>query len=303
MTVGKDRPNLQVRGVTRTRFSQDWLQFKCYNNFIEAKDRTVEGISKMILNKLQADGPHICNCRSQAYDNAAVMAGKHSRVQQKIKEINPKVEFNVAIHFFSTSTHRWEVLIGGTGKSLKRIQDTRRSGRGDGVNMTWHHYKDILVALEKLTEVGESLNTRKDAGALLVTMQSFSFLCFLGLWQPALQEVNGAQTKGLNIRLCAQKVNALQIMLTEKREEWVDGANYSVLSRFDGPGCGSASDRVSELNTVGELEKEGVNVGGSSSKSFHLLIEAYSISPTVFNSETRSDAEPQPGPSKRLRTE
>ncbi|GBP63186.1 hypothetical protein EVAR_102349_1 [Eumeta japonica] len=29
----------------------------------------------------------------------------------------------------------------------------------------------------------------------------------------------------------------------------------------------------------------------------------FSSSPTVFNSETRSDAEPQPGPSKRLRTE
>ncbi|GBP40145.1 hypothetical protein EVAR_20287_1 [Eumeta japonica] len=90
--------------------------------------------------------------------------------------------------------------------------------------MTWHHYKDILVALEKLTEVGESSNTRTDAGALLVTTQSFSFLYFLGLWQPVLQEVNDAQrhlrTKGLNTRLCAQKVNALQMILTEKREEW-----------------------------------------------------------------------------------
>ncbi|GBP40059.1 hypothetical protein EVAR_19188_1 [Eumeta japonica] len=141
--------------------------------------------------------------------------------------------------------------------------------------------------------------------------------------------------------------------------------NYSVLSRFDGPGC-SASDRVSELNTSGRTGRKGVNVGGSSSKSFHLLIEASKIDlckckgncgamcgcrksgmkcsavcfhcsgetcsnvmelselinendfddepptltplpspvlPLVFNSETRSDAEPQPGPSKRLRTE
>ncbi|GBP37386.1 Pickpocket protein 28 [Eumeta japonica] len=31
--------------------------------------------------------------------------------------------------------------------------------------------------------------------------------------------------------------------------------------------------------------------------------ELYKILPLVFNSETRSDAEPQPGPSKRLRTE
>ncbi|XP_067144934.1 52 kDa repressor of the inhibitor of the protein kinase-like [Centruroides vittatus] len=211
----------------------------------------------MILSKLEADGLDISNCRGQAYDNAAVMAGRHLGVQQRIKEINPKVEFVpcsnhslnlVCLHaatveassvtffgtlercysFFSMSTHRWEVLIAATDKSLKRVQDTRWSARGDAVKMTFHHYKDILVALEKLTETGESLNTRTNAGTLLVTMQSFSFLCFLGLWQPVLHEVNDAQkylqTKGLDIRLCAQKVNALQMVLIEKREEWANGA-------------------------------------------------------------------------------
>lgn len=68
-------------------------------------------------------------------------------------------------------------------------------------------------------------------------MQSFSFLCFLGLWQPVLHEVNDAQkylqTKGLDIRLCAQKVNALQMILTEKREEWADGAvSYAKNTEF-----------------------------------------------------------------------
>ncbi|GBP53251.1 hypothetical protein EVAR_88135_1 [Eumeta japonica] len=52
----------------------------------------------------------------------------------------------------------------------------------------------------------------------------------------------------------------------------MDTRNYSVLSRFDGPGCGSASDRVSELNTSGRTgEGRGVNVGGSSSKSFSFI--------------------------------
>lgn len=237
--------------------NQEVKVVESFIDFIETKDKTAEGISNMILNKLQADGLDISNCRGQAYDNAAVMAGKHSGVQQRIQEINPKAEFVpcsnhslnlVCLHaasveassvtffgtlercysFFATSTHRWEVLIAATGKSLKRVQDTRWSARGDAVNMTWNHYKDILVTLEKLTEAGESLNTRTDAGALLVLMQSFSFLCFLGLWQPVLHEVNDAQkylqTKGLDIRMCAQKVNSLHMILTEKREEWADGA-------------------------------------------------------------------------------
>ncbi|CAH2085853.1 unnamed protein product [Euphydryas editha] len=237
--------------------NQEVQVVESFLDFIETKDKTAEGISKMILSKLEADGLDISNCRGQAYDNAAVMAGRHSGVQQRIKEINPKVEFVscsnhslnlVCLHtasveansvtffgtlercysFFSKSTHRWEVLIAATGKSLKRVQDTRWSARGDAVKMTWHHYKDILVTLEKLTETGESLNTRTDAGILLVTMQSFFFLCFLDLWSPVLYEVNDAQkyvqTKGLDIRLCAQKVNALQLVLTEKREEWAEGA-------------------------------------------------------------------------------
>ncbi|GFX66199.1 hypothetical protein TNCV_738601 [Trichonephila clavipes] len=33
------------------------------------------------------------NCREQAYDNAATMAGWHTGVQQRIKDINPNAEF------------------------------------------------------------------------------------------------------------------------------------------------------------------------------------------------------------------
>ncbi|GFS97256.1 uncharacterized protein TNCV_1824271 [Trichonephila clavipes] len=33
------------------------------------------------------------NCREQAYDNAATMAGCHTGVQQRIKDINPNAEF------------------------------------------------------------------------------------------------------------------------------------------------------------------------------------------------------------------
>ncbi|GBP24487.1 TBC1 domain family member 9 [Eumeta japonica] len=116
--------------------------------------------------------------------------------------------------------------------------------------------------------------------------------------------------------------------------------NYSVLSRFDGPGCGSASDRVSELNTSGRTGEGRGNCGAMcgcreagmkcSAVCFHCSGETCSnvmklselinendfddepptltplpspVLPLVFNSETRSDAEPQPGPSKRLRTE
>ncbi|CAH0400600.1 unnamed protein product [Chilo suppressalis] len=237
--------------------NQEVRVVESFIDFIETKSKTAGDIAEMILKKLNSDGLDIMDCRGQAYDNAAVMAGKHTGVQERIKDINLKAEFVpcsnhslnlVCLHaasveaksvtffgtlercyaFFSMSTHRWEVLLAATGKSLKRIQDTRWSARGDAVIMMHKHYKEILTALEKLTAPEESSNTRADAGTLLVALESFSFLCFLGFWELVLLEINDAQnylqTKGLNVQQCAQKISALQTLLVQKRNELVDGA-------------------------------------------------------------------------------
>ncbi|GFY51147.1 hypothetical protein TNIN_290951 [Trichonephila inaurata madagascariensis] len=92
----------------------------------------------MIVSKLKANGLNIMNCRGQACDNAATMAGCHTGVQQRIKYINPNAEcvpcsnpslnlvcvhaasveansvtfFGTLKHcysFFPTSIHQWEV--------------------------------------------------------------------------------------------------------------------------------------------------------------------------------------------------
>ncbi|GFY78950.1 uncharacterized protein TNIN_201321 [Trichonephila inaurata madagascariensis] len=47
----------------------------------------------MIACKLTADELDIRNCRGRAYDNAATMAGCHTGMQQRIKDINPNAEF------------------------------------------------------------------------------------------------------------------------------------------------------------------------------------------------------------------
>lgn len=62
-------------------------------DFIETKGKTAEMLTQLIVDKIQADGLDIQNCRGQAYDNAAVMAGVHSGVQTRLKEINPNAQF------------------------------------------------------------------------------------------------------------------------------------------------------------------------------------------------------------------
>ena len=230
-------------------------------DFIEAKGKTAENIATMILEKLKNDGIDIKNCRGQAYDNAAVMAGQHSGVQKRIKEINPKAEFvactnhslnlagvhaaSVAVNsvtffgtvervftFFSSSTHRWDVLSSVIGQGVKRIIETRWSARGDAVSVVKRHFSEIIGVLEKLTGEEENIVTRSEAGLLLGALQSFPFLCFLGLWEPVLREINDTQaylqTKGLNVQQCDIKLGALEEFLVKNREELVnDGINYA----------------------------------------------------------------------------
>ena len=62
-------------------------------DFIPLKGKTFEDITKMILQKLDNDGININDCQGQGYDNAASMAGIYRGVQQRIKNVNEKVEF------------------------------------------------------------------------------------------------------------------------------------------------------------------------------------------------------------------
>ena len=74
----------------------------------------------------------------------------------------------------------------------------------------------------------ENSKTKSDAGILLNSIQSFSFLCYLNLWESVLLEINDAQkylqTKGLNVHQCDIKLNSLQAHFMEKRDTLVQNA-------------------------------------------------------------------------------
>ena len=44
------------------------------------------------------------------------------------------------------------------------------------------HYDKVYDALEKLTEPTENSDTRADAGTVLSSISTFSFISFLNLW-------------------------------------------------------------------------------------------------------------------------
>ena len=162
------------------------------------------------------------DCRGQGYDNAATMAGIHMGVQQQIRNVHTKAEFVACanhtldlagVHsagvsvssttffrtvervysFFSSSTHRWDIMNAHIPKVLKRIVETRWSARNDAVQVIHSHFDNVIDPLEQLTGIEENSYSRGDANIVIASLTTFPLLCYLGLWGKVLPEVNVVQ--------------------------------------------------------------------------------------------------------------
>jgi len=59
-------------------------------DFFEIHEKTPEELATEILSKLDADGLRVEDCRGQTYDSAAVMSGRRTGVQTRIRGKNPR---------------------------------------------------------------------------------------------------------------------------------------------------------------------------------------------------------------------
>jgi len=59
-------------------------------DFFEIHEKTPEELAAEILSKLDADGLRVEDCRGQTYDSAAVMSGRRTGVQTRIRGKNPR---------------------------------------------------------------------------------------------------------------------------------------------------------------------------------------------------------------------
>ncbi|CAB4060193.1 unnamed protein product [Lepeophtheirus salmonis] len=204
--------------------------------FIEMKGKNAEQITSMILKQLEMDDINIQDCRGQAFDNVAVMAGHRSGVQTRIREVNPNIVFvpcnNHSLNLEAVHAAlvpqliKWNILIEITGVTIKRTCETRWSSRSDAVKVIHTKFTEVITTLERLMEDVENATTRSDAGLILQAMLSFSFLTFLSLWRGILREINDTQkflqTKGLDLQQCAFKLSALNVSLLQNRDKIVE---------------------------------------------------------------------------------
>lgn len=138
--------------------------------FIKISQKDAESLVEDILKQLEKDGMELQDCRSQCYDNAAVMAGHKSGVHQRISEKNNLAVFVncnnhslnlVGVHaakqdtmmvtffgtiealyvFFSRSTQRWEKLKNAVPVVLKSESETRWSARTEPVKSINNYFE------------------------------------------------------------------------------------------------------------------------------------------------------------------
>lgn len=228
--------------------------------FFPKAGKTAVELTENILTQLESDNLDIHLCRAQGYDNAATMAGVHGGVQAKIKEHNPKALFMpcanhslnlCGVHsfgsvssivnffgtvervytFFSSSTHRWEILMKSVGVSVKRLVETRWSAHHDAVKPLKNNFEKFVSTLEDMSDPSssrENADTREAASTLLPALCDFSSLCYLSFWCEVLEEVNqtqkNIQTSGLSLEKCVIKIKALKIFLRSQRIQIVERA-------------------------------------------------------------------------------
>lgn len=212
--------------------------------FIQAHKKDAASIADIILQQLEKDKLPFEDCRSQCYDNASVMSGYKSGVQQRLAALNSKATFVncdnhtlnlVGVHavshevagvtffstvqaiyvYFSQSTLRWERLKTALGVSVKSESETRWSARVEAVKPIHDQLEHLVELLENIADdQDENSDTRSDAIQLLHRILTFEFLVLLRFWNTVLAKIDRVQKRlqdhTMNFHNAAQDIQALQ---------------------------------------------------------------------------------------------
>lgn len=195
-----------------------FLQF-----FANARHKS-EDMADAVFMALGANDLDIKNCRGQSYDNASNMSGMYSGLQARIKEACiHAVYIPCAAHslnlfgecaascctqandffyflqntytFFSSSTNRWNLLNECVSKSerltVKRLSDTRWSGRHDACLSLSRNWNEIIKALNIIIHSSTEKSTTKcEAKSLLKNLKSLEMGILTTLWNDILEKFN-----------------------------------------------------------------------------------------------------------------
>ncbi|CAI6375865.1 unnamed protein product [Macrosiphum euphorbiae] len=178
----KEQMTMIFRFVTISEDTGEVTINEHFVDFIQLYDTSRFNMTKVLLDKLREFEVKLEDMRGQGYDNGANMRGKHSGVQARILELNSRAFYvpcnahtlNLVLNdsanccleavsffsliqaiynFFSSSTHRWDILIKYLpGLTVKPLSATRWESRVDAVKAIRFQLNEICDALSDIVE-------------------------------------------------------------------------------------------------------------------------------------------------------
>ena len=233
--------------------------------YLRISDSTGKGLLDAFLEKATELQLELSDCRGQSYDNGANMKGKHSGVQARMLDINPKAVYvpcanhtlnlvvvdsanssTEALTFFgvltrlyvlfSSSAQRWEILKKHVEVSIKSQSDTRWESRIKCIKPLRYNLKEVLLALKDLEAISIE---RKDGRAasetksLIADLSKWSFFLSVFICYDILFQVNKAskilQSYGVSLHTMETEIQATEKFLQNYRTTGYDSAATSAV--------------------------------------------------------------------------
>ncbi len=238
---------------------------EAFLGFVEVRAKDAASLEHVVLESLKSDDISLANCRSQCYDNAAVMTGHIAGLQQRIYARNSKALFvnsdnhslNLAgVHsakqdavvvtffgtvesiysFFSRSILRWHKLKEVMPLTVKPESETRWSARSEAVKAIYEGLEELVEQLERMSEdISMSAETRSDAAQLLSSVLKFDFIVLLEFWNTILGKIDRIQRRlqdsTMNFREAATDLECLKQELIEIRSDLSENAVKSAKAK------------------------------------------------------------------------
>lgn len=259
----KEQMTMIFRFVTISEDTGEVTIAEHFVDFIQLYDTSGYNMTKTLLDKLTEFEVNLDDMRGQGYDNGSNMRGKHSGVQARILELNSRAFYvpcnahtlNLVLNdsanccleavsffsliqaiynFFSSSTHRWDILIKYLpGLTVKPLSATRWESRVDAVKVIRFQLNEICDALSDIEENNtltnvSSVKSRSEAQGILKNISNFKFVMCSVIWYDILYEINISskllQSPSLDLSEAITQLNTTKKFLEDYRSEGFEKA-------------------------------------------------------------------------------
>uniref|UniRef100_H3AWY1 TTF-type domain-containing protein n=1 Tax=Latimeria chalumnae TaxID=7897 RepID=H3AWY1_LATCH len=231
--------------------------------FLDVHDSTGQGLTDLILSKLDEMKIKVSNMCGQCYDNGANMAGHVNGVQACIKSINPRAFYSpcqphslnlllcdaakpstLAMKYFGTlqriyalfsgSSKRWDLLkAASVSITVKPLSDTHWEAKIAAVKVPCYELKGLINALESARDQARKPTHYAETDSFIKDISSYQFILSTVIWYDTLFRVNSVSKMLQSNKIHLDITMNVLLNLNEFRKDYRENGFETVLSSME----------------------------------------------------------------------